>query len=84
MFEQIGHSLGGALAELDALYLTLNLPSNISIKAVTYGTPRVGNRAFATFYDKNVRCASKSHSCAFHTKVHDFTRINNQMGMISR
>jgi predicted lipase len=56
MFEQIGHSLGGALAELDALYLTLNLPSNISIKAVTYGTPRVGNHAFARFYDKNVRC----------------------------
>ncbi|KAI0699099.1 alpha beta-hydrolase [Cytidiella melzeri] len=50
----IGHSLGGALAELDALFLTLNLPSNIHVKGVTFGTPRVGNPAYAAFFDAHV------------------------------
>ncbi|CAE6482578.1 unnamed protein product [Rhizoctonia solani] len=36
----IGHSLGGAIATLDALYFKLNLPSTVSIKAVTFGLPR--------------------------------------------
>ncbi|KAI6030939.1 Alpha/Beta hydrolase protein [Pisolithus orientalis] len=47
----VGHSLGGALAELDCLFLALSLPSNIAIKGVTYGTPRVGNPAWASFFD---------------------------------
>ncbi len=34
-----GHSLGGALAELDSLFFALNIPS-ATIKARTYGTPR--------------------------------------------
>ncbi|KAI0646667.1 alpha/beta-hydrolase [Trametes meyenii] len=59
----VGHSLGGALAELDSLFLTLNLPSSIHIKAVTYGTPRVGNPAFASLFD---------------AKVPDFKRVNNE------
>jgi len=59
----IGHSLGGALAELDSLFLTLNLPSDVHIKAVTFGTPRVGNPQFASFFD---------------SKVSDFERINNE------
>jgi hypothetical protein len=42
------------LAELDALFLTLNLPSSSSIKAVTYGTPRVGNAVFAQLIDAKV------------------------------
>ena len=50
----MGHSLGGALAMLDALFLTLNLPSSTSIKSVTYGTPRVGNPAFAQLIDATV------------------------------
>lgn len=58
----VGHSLGGAIAELDALMFRLSLPASISIKAVTYGTPRVGNPAFAHYFD---------------SKVTDFTRINN-------
>ncbi len=36
----VGHSLGGALAELDGLFFALNIPS-ASIKVRTYGTPRV-------------------------------------------
>ncbi|KAB5591622.1 Lipase [Ceratobasidium theobromae] len=57
-----GHSLGGAISALDALYLRLNLPSTISIKAVTHGQPRVGNQEFANLMDQ---------------KVTDFSRITN-------
>ncbi|KAJ3491706.1 hypothetical protein NLI96_g520 [Meripilus lineatus] len=63
----VGHSLGGALSELAALYMTLNLPSNVHVKGVTYGTPRVGNSEFAKF---------------FNSKVHDFYRINNERDLI--
>ena len=42
------------MAELDALFLALNLPSDSSIKAVTYGTPRVGNMVFAQLIDAKV------------------------------
>lgn len=51
---KVGHSLGGAVAELDALMFTLNLPSTVHIKSQTYGTPRVGNPAYATFFDSKV------------------------------
>ncbi|KAH9950599.1 Alpha/Beta hydrolase protein [Amylocystis lapponica] len=63
----IGHSLGGAIAELDALFLVMNLPSNIHVKSFTFGTPRVGNPAFATFFD---------------SLVTDFTRLNNELDPI--
>ncbi|KAF8893961.1 Alpha/Beta hydrolase protein [Infundibulicybe gibba] len=63
----IGHSLGGALAELDALFFTLNLPAGTAIKAVTYGTPRVGNPAFAQLID---------------SKVPDFRRVNNELDIV--
>ncbi|KAG8781921.1 hypothetical protein FRC12_021402 [Ceratobasidium sp. 428] len=58
-----GHSLGGAIAALDALYYKQNLPSNISIKAVTYGQPRVGNQEFANLIDQ---------------KITDFSRVTNE------
>ncbi|KAJ3491725.1 hypothetical protein NLI96_g519 [Meripilus lineatus] len=63
----VGHSLGGALAELGALYMSLNLPSHIRIKAVTFGTPRVGNQAFASYFD---------------ARVIDFSRVNNKKDFI--
>ncbi|KAF8894959.1 alpha/beta-hydrolase [Gymnopilus junonius] len=63
----VGHSLGGALSELDSLFLTLNLPSSTSISAVTYGTPRVGNPAFAQLIDQ---------------EVPNFRRINNEQDII--
>ncbi|OJT09887.1 Lipase [Trametes pubescens] len=63
----IGHSLGGALAELDTLFFTLQLPSDIHVKGVTYGTPRVGNKAFASLID---------------SKVPDFVRINNEKDLV--
>ncbi|KAI0086537.1 alpha/beta-hydrolase [Irpex rosettiformis] len=57
-----GHSLGGALAELDSLSYSLTLPSSIQVKGVTFGTPRVGNGQYAAFFDSHVS---------------DFQRINN-------
>ncbi|KAJ8454174.1 hypothetical protein ONZ45_g19406 [Pleurotus djamor] len=50
----VGHSLGGAIALLDAVYLPLHLPSSTVFKTVTYGMPRVGNQAFATYVDSHV------------------------------
>lgn len=34
--------------------MTLNLPSSVHVKAVTYGTPRVGNAAWASLFDSKV------------------------------
>lgn len=76
---QVGHSLGGALAELDALYLVLNLPSSVHVKSVTYGTPRVGNVAYADMFDEEV-CAplgSSRISSSNFVQVPDFARINH-------
>ncbi|KZP01504.1 alpha/beta-hydrolase [Calocera viscosa TUFC12733] len=50
----IGHSLGGAIALLDAVYLPLHLPSTITFRSVLYGLPRVGNPSFAEYVDANV------------------------------
>jgi len=49
----VGHSLGGAIAELDSLFFALNIP-DVSIKTVTYGVPRVGNAAFAQLIDEHI------------------------------
>ncbi|CAI7829552.1 unnamed protein product, partial [Closterium sp. NIES-54] len=50
-----GHSLGGALATLSALDLQVSydLPSP-SIRVVTFGSPRVGNAAFAAYFRQKV------------------------------
>ncbi len=41
----IGHSLGGAVAQLAALWATLQFP-RADVRAITFGSPRVGNKAF--------------------------------------
>ncbi|KAG9104248.1 hypothetical protein FRC06_004232 [Ceratobasidium sp. 370] len=63
----VGHSLGGAIATLDALYFKLNLPSNVAIKAVTYGLPRVGNTDFASLID---------------SKITDFSHVTNKKDVV--
>ncbi|TFK70409.1 alpha/beta-hydrolase [Pluteus cervinus] len=63
----VGHSLGGALAQLQALSLRLNLPSDVAISSTTYGTPRVGNSDYASFFD---------------SKVVDFRRVNHRNDLI--
>ncbi|KAJ8518455.1 hypothetical protein ONZ45_g4465 [Pleurotus djamor] len=57
----VGHSLGAALGVLDAVFLSLNMP-DVSIKAIGYGMPRIGNTAFADYVDEHV----------------NVTRINNK------
>ena len=64
---QVGHSLGGALAELDSLFMRLNLPEGTTIRGVTFGTPRVGNPAWATYFD---------------SQIAHFTRINNKRDVV--
>ncbi|KAI0223390.1 hypothetical protein L0F63_004634 [Massospora cicadina] len=47
-----GHSLGGAIATLSALDIQSQLNMSWSqVKVITYGQPRVGNRAFAMWYN---------------------------------
>ncbi|KAH9951087.1 Alpha/Beta hydrolase protein [Amylocystis lapponica] len=46
----VGHSLGGAIALLDAVYLPLHV-SDVSFTYIGYGLPRVGNQAFADYVD---------------------------------
>lgn len=50
----VGHSLGGALALLDGLFLPLHLPPGIRFYTVAYGLPRVGNQAFANYVDQHL------------------------------
>lgn len=63
----IGHSLGGALAELDTLFMKLNLPEGTTVRGVTFGTPRVGNPGWATYFD---------------SQIAHFTRINNKRDVV--
>ncbi|PRW55924.1 alpha beta-hydrolase [Chlorella sorokiniana] len=48
-----GHSLGGALATLAALRIRQQHPMS-QLTVITYGCPRVGNRAFSTLFDQTV------------------------------
>jgi len=43
--------------------MKLNLPVGTTVRGVTFGTPRVGNGAWATFFD---------------SQISDFTRMNNK------
>jgi hypothetical protein len=42
--------------------MKLNLPAGTSIRGVTFGTPRVGNKDWSSFFD---------------SQISDFTRMNN-------
>jgi hypothetical protein len=48
-----GHSLGGALACLCAMDLKLNFGCDVSV--VTFGSPRVGNKAFVEKYNTVIK-----------------------------
>ena len=51
----VGHSLGGAIAILNALSIRLRVPDNsFVIRAIVYGAPRVGNQAFANLVDQQL------------------------------
>ena len=60
--------------------MTLNLPSSIHVKAVTFGTPRVGNPAYASYFDSKVWVTSCTTFKLIFTddcQVSDFQRIDN-------
>lgn len=48
-----GHSLGAALATIGAAYTKAMLPKK-QVYCYTYGCPRVGNDAFADWFDDNI------------------------------
>jgi hypothetical protein len=47
--------------------MKLNLPGGTTVRGVTFGTPRVGNKAWATFFD---------------SQVSNFTRMNNMRDFV--
>ncbi|KAF5361733.1 hypothetical protein D9756_002148 [Leucocoprinus leucothites] len=49
----VGHSLGAAIAMISGVHLKVNLPSTTTFRLVTYGGPRVGNKAFADYIDSH-------------------------------
>ena len=56
----VGHSLGAAVATLDATMLRMQLNSDVEVDSVVFGLPRVGNQQFANMVDAMV-CPSYSH-----------------------
>nr|XP_027116060.1 lipase-like [Coffea arabica] len=48
-----GHSMGGAMAAFCALDLTVNIGEK-DVQVVTFGQPRIGNAAFASYYSEFV------------------------------
>jgi predicted lipase len=50
----VGHSLGAAIALLDTVFLSIQVPG-VPVKMVGFGLPRVGNQAFANFVDANLQ-----------------------------
>ncbi|XP_010666399.2 probable feruloyl esterase A isoform X2 [Beta vulgaris subsp. vulgaris] len=49
----IGHSMGGAMAAICALDLTVHHDMR-NVKVTTFGQPRIGNEAFASYYTQFV------------------------------
>lgn len=46
-----GHSMGGAMAAFCGLDLVVNCEAQ-NVQVITFGQPRIGNSAFATYYSK--------------------------------
>lgn len=44
-----GHSLGGAIAVISTVHLSINLPTDVNLRTITYSAPRVGNQDFVDF-----------------------------------
>lgn len=49
-----GHSLGSAIAVLDAIALQLALPKDATFHIATFGQPRLGNKALANYVDAHL------------------------------
>jgi len=46
----VGHSLGGAMALLDGVFLGAKLPSTTQLRVITYGMPRVNPNHYGYQY----------------------------------
>ena len=53
-----GHSLGGALAQLFAFLIARQTSSPLIAGVYTFGSPRVGNKAFAAAYNNLLKAAT--------------------------
>ncbi|KAI0642876.1 alpha/beta-hydrolase [Trametes meyenii] len=49
-----GHSLGAAIASIDAMMLRMTLDKSVSLTATVFGLPRVGNQAWADLVDSTL------------------------------
>jgi triacylglycerol lipase len=49
-----GHSLGGALATVCSVDVQYNFGKQMAVKACTFGSPKVGNKAFVESYQRRV------------------------------
>lgn len=51
----VGHSLGGAVAQIAALDLALQMPARAQhVQVYAYASPRIGNKTFVSLYDQTV------------------------------
>jgi len=64
-----GHSLGGALAYICAVDIHF-VTKNPNINVLTIGSPRPGNKAFATYFTKNIQ-----HSVRYKNKGDIITKL---------
>jgi len=57
-----GHSLGAAIAVMDAVFLRQHLDSSVSISTTVFGLPRGGNQDWANFVDQNTPGLTHIHN----------------------
>lgn len=77
-----GHSLGAAVASLDAAMLRMALPDDVQVDSVVFGLPRVGNQEWADLFDtlvstpyiqiRNVCLTIRTH------QIPNFIHVTNQ------
>lgn len=77
-----GHSLGAAVASLDAAMLRMALPDDVQVDSVVFGLPRVGNQEWADLFDtlvstsyiqiRNIRLTIRTH------QIPNFIHVTNQ------
>ncbi|KAF7971206.1 hypothetical protein HWV62_21900 [Athelia sp. TMB] len=69
-----GHSLGAAIATMDALMLRLNLPATVEMTTTVFGLPRGGNQVYANFIDAT-HSAGEIHIQAVDANTGDATSV---------
>ena len=81
----VGHSLGGALATIGAAFTKKAYP-HLYVDCITFGSPRVGNRVFAEFFNSQVdHHARFVHGDDIVTKIPriNYTHVGNERRLSS-